>query len=323
MIKAVLVRGFTEEHLPMFSDIEGYEFSVAGREVTDFVREAEVILGSPTDAQMKAAVKARWIQISSSGAAQYLDPARGLREDVTLTTNSGAFGQSISEYVLTMVLALYKKLQLYRDNQNECLWKDWGVQETPCGKELLILGAGNIGENVARLFAPFGCRITGFRRNASEPVPGFDRIIGSDGLDDAMRDADIIVGCLPGTPETYKLLSRERLSMLKSSAVVINVGRGSLIDSDALADMLEEGKLAGAGLDVTDPEPLTSDHRLWRCRNCIITPHISGSSFGHLKATELKMYGIFRDNLVRYRDGMPLLNVFDRSTGYRVLENRA
>ncbi len=323
MIKAVLVGGFRPEHTEWFSGIPGYGFSYAGSKTTGDVREAEVILGSPTDEQMKAAAKAKWIQIQSSGAGQYLDPAKGLRQGVMLTTNSGAFGQSISEYVLAMVLALYKKPPLYRDNQNVRVWRDEGAQESPAGKDLLSLGAGNIGTHVAQLFAPFGCRITGFRRNASVPVPGFDRIIGKEGLDAALQEADIVVCCLPGTPGTAGLLSRERLSLLKESALLINVGRGSLIDQDALADMLEEGRLAGAGLDVTSPEPLPADHRLWGCRNCILTPHITGHSFGHLGATEEKMREIFTENLARYRDGEPLLNLFDRETGYRVLENRA
>ncbi len=323
MIKAVLVGNFRPEYAEWFSGIPGYEISYAGRETTDDVREAEVILGSPSDGQMKAAAKAKWIQLQSSGAGQYLDPAKGLREGVILTTNSGAFGQSISEYVLAMVLALYKKIPLYRDNQSARVWRDEGAEGSPAGKDLLILGAGNIGTHVAKLFVPFGCRITGFRRNASVPVPGFDRIIGTEGLDAALREADIVVCCLPGTPGTAGLLSRDRLSLLKKSALLINVGRGSLIDQDALADMLEEGRLAGAGLDVTSPEPLPADHRLWGCRNCILTPHVTGISFGHLGATEEKLKEIFRENMVRYRDGEPMLNVFDRQTGYRVLENRA
>ena len=323
MIHAMLVPPFKEEHLARFSDIEGYRFTYCAQPAAADLADVEVILGQPRLDAMRTAPRLKWVQHLAAGVDGFTSRADEFPDGVALTSLSGAYGQSISECVLAMVLSLYKRFPLYRDNQAAALWHDEGRQDSPVGKRLLILGAGNIGCAVAKLFRPFGCHITGVRRVPRDIPPEFDGMITLDGLDAALPEADIVVCALPNTPATAGLFSRERLALLHKDAVLVNVGRGNLIDCAALAERLNEGLLLGAGLDVTDPEPLPADHPLWSCKYALITPHITGGCFGHLQATEDFMFRLCRDNLARYRDGAPLLNRVDFKTGYRSTADRA
>lgn len=323
MVEVLLTKPFTEEHIARFSDIPGIHVTAEFFPSEEALERAEVIIGGTAAENIIKAKNLKWFQCTNAGVDNYL-PLRELFETRAVLTNmSGAFGKAISEWALTMTLALCKRLQVYRDLQNEACWKDMGWQLTPRGKNLLILGTGNIGSETAKLFRPFGCNITGMRRTPRALPENFDAMITPAELDAALPEADIVICALPGTPETVKLLNAERLALLKPEAVLINVGRGSLIDCEALAARLEAGLLWGAALDVTDPEPLPADHPLWRCTNAIVTPHITGSTFGHSEITEQTTFRICRENLERYLKGEPLMNRVDLNLGYRVAENQA
>ncbi|MBO7404495.1 MAG: D-2-hydroxyacid dehydrogenase, partial [Clostridia bacterium] len=282
----------------------------------------DAIMGQPHFRWMSEAPHLRWVQTTSAGVDHYFLRRDRLRTDVVFTNLSGAFGQAISEYVLTMCLMLYKSMHLYRDHQAAVLWHDEGRQESPVGKHLLILGSGDIGTAVASIFAPFGCRITGMRRSAGELPAPFGRTIRPDELDGALPDADIVVCALPHTPETVRMLDARRLSLFRKDAVLINVGRGAVIDQDALAACLQSGGIRGAALDVFEKEPLPEEHPLWKCANAIITPHITGGTFGLLPATEDRMFEICMEYLKRFLAGDPLLNIVDPESGYRRTEER-
>lgn len=317
MLKAALIPTFSPEHISRFSDIEGVSIE------WDALSRAEVILGNPTDAQIAACPNLKWIQLTNAGVNNYVNRPALKERNILLTCASGAFGQSISECVLAMVLSLYKHLNLFRDNQNEAVWRDAGRQMSPCGKNLLVLGAGNIGMCVAKIFKPFGVRTVGVRTRAGEGDDLFEKYTTFAELDDYLPKADIVVCALPETKDTIGLLDARRISLLSPSAILVNVGRGSLIDCDALADALNKGSLYGAALDVTNPEPLPAGHPLWKCKNAVITPHATGGSFGHLTETEEKIFEITRENLKRYLSGAQLLNVVDLEKGYRTEKNRA
>jgi len=313
---------FREEDMPYFADIPGAHIVLSPEPSLEELSRAEIILGQPTPEMIRSAPKLRLVQCSSAGVDPYLKEQDLFGDRVTLTNLSGAFGTSISECVLAMVLSLYKHLPLFRDHQNACEWTDEGWQESPVGKNLLILGAGDIGTAVARLFRPFGLRITGMRRVVRETPPEYDDMITMKELNERLPLADIVVCALPDTEETRGLFSVERFALMKEGSVLVNVGRGSLIDQEALLSALNSGRLLGAALDVTVPEPLPKDHPLWKCRNLLLTPHITGGSIGHLKATEEKLRSICRENIERYMSGRPLLNAVDLSTGYRRTEYR-
>ena len=169
---------------------------------------------------------------------------------------------------------------------------------------------------LAKRLRGFDCTVIGIRRTGGM-LPGFDEMHTLGELDDLLPRADVVAGCLPGTKETAGLLNESRLRRMKPSALLINCGRGSLIDTAALETALQEGRLGGCALDVTEPEPLPGESPLWNMENVILTPHISGASFGHVAETEDRIYALAAENLRRYLEGEPLLNRVDFAAGYR------
>ena len=314
-IKALIMNPFPQSCVEQIATVPGYDYILSPEPTAEQLAAAEVIIGMPPVSLLKGAPNLKWLQIPFAGTDTY--PKAEFPAGAVLTNTSGAFGKGISEYVLTMVLMLYKNMGLYRDSQLLERWQDEGVQLSPTGKNLLIVGAGDIGSETAKLFRPFGCRITGVRRVPRAVPPEYDEMITLDRLDEALPQADIVVCALPGTAATKKLFNAERLALLKKSAVLVNVGRGNLIDCEALAAALNAGALYGAAIDVTDPEPLPQGHPLWKCRNCILTPHITGGSFGHLQHTTDFIVQLCLDNLAAYRDGKELRNLVDFDAGYR------
>ena len=321
MIEVLLTRPFQPRFVPHFTEIDGCRITYDLHPDEQTLKNAEVIIGLPTIDELRIAEDCKWLQTTNAGVNQYTAHPE-LFENRVLTNLSGAFGQSISEFSLAMVLMLYKHLHLYRDQQRENKWADLGLQDSPRDKHLLILGAGNIGCEAAKLFSMFTPHITGMRRTKRETPEYFEKMITPDELDDELPNADIVLCALPESPETHKLMDERRLSLLKKTAILVNVGRGTLIDSDALAKVLNEGRILGAAIDVTDPEPLPASHPLWQCKNLILTPHITGGSIGHLAATEQALTDICTGNLRRYVAGKPLLNRVDPQTGCRAIEDR-
>jgi len=180
------------------------------------------------------------------------------------------------------------------------------------GSTVLIIGLGDIGTEVSKHLTGFGCKIIGLRRNLSKPHETIEDIRPISKLHESLPEADYIIICAPGTDETDKMFGRDEFDIMKSRAIIINVGRGRIIDSDALTDALNEGKIAGAGLDVTDPEPLPENHPLWQAKNILITPHVSAAS----QLTTQRRVNIFIDLLSRYVTGNEMYNKVDFDAGY-------
>ena len=288
---------------------------ILAKELTEAdVADVEVSLGNIPPALLPACANLRWLQLNSAGPDQYLGK---MPEGAILTNATGAYGLAISEHMLGMLLEIIKKLNRYYDNQHAHLWRDEGPVSSIEGATALILGAGNIGGDFARKLHALGAYTIGVRRTATKKDEYLDELWHMDAIESLLPRADIIALCLPGTSETKGVISRERIAMMKKKAVILNIGRGSAIDTEALCDALEQGRLGGAGLDVTDPEPLPPDHRLWDAPNAIVTPHISG--FYHLRQTYERIVGICCENLANYKAGRPLRNVVDEKTGYRTL----
>lgn len=312
-----MITGGMPEHLLANIQTPGYDLRHIENPTDEDYAWAEVIIGFPPIPRLAAATNLKWLQIPWSGADGYADHPDFPRH-VTLTNATGAFGRPIAEYAFAAVFSLMRRFHQYRDRQHEAQWQWLGDEMTPTGKHVLILGAGDIGTNVAALFKKFDCRITGVRRVVRDCPANFDTVITLEQAEDVLPEADIVICCMPDTPLTRGWLSRPRLEKLKSTAILVNVGRGSLIDHDALADILQAGKIFGAALDVTSPEPLPPEHPLWKCPNAMITPHISGNTFKGLKDKEEFFFRVCRENLALYLQGQPLKNQVDLSTGYRV-----
>ena len=183
------------------------------------------------------------------------------------------------------------------------------------GSRLTLLGTGDIGTTFAqRAKALCPASVTGVNRSGRVPDPVYDRVMPMAELDRVLPETDILVMSLPSTPETVGVLSRERLALLPESAILVNVGRGSAIDQDALMDALNAGRLAGAALDVMTPEPLPADHPLWTTKNLLITPHVAGNMT--LGYTCNKTVSMFCDDLENYAEGRPLKHLVDLKRGY-------
>lgn len=269
----------------------------------------EIIIGQPA-ADMSGV---KLMQSTNAGVEKLMNA--DIPENVVTTNATGAFGEVISEYIIGGVIALCRGLFRYREQQLRREWHDISSGTMLCGRNALILGCGDIGASTAEKLRTFGMNVTGIRRSPA-PTHGFDRVFGMDMVDDLLPETDLLVCCLPHTTETAGLLSEKRLSLLKEGSLLVNVGRGSLIDESALTDALKSGKLSGAVLDVFSQEPLPEASPLWDMENVLITPHISGPSFGHFPEVERRIAEICADNISRFLSGKPLINVIDRSKGY-------
>ena len=277
---------------------------------------ADVILGNVPEAMLTGSPKLLWLQTNSAGVEAYIQPGV-LAENTLLTNATGAYGLAISEHMLGMLLELFKKLELYRDAQKEGKWQSLGAVRAVHGATVLVLGMGDIGGEFGKRCKALGAKVIGVRRSNRKKPDYADEVHLLEDLDQLLPRADVVAVTLPGTEATRGLINKERLAKMKEGAVLLNVGRGFIVDTEALCDALESGHLSGAGVDVTDPEPLPSDHRLWKIPTAVITPHVSG--FYHLRETHERIVEIFAENLEHFRNGEPLRNQVDFSTGYRKL----
>lgn len=291
--------------------------ALPGQPVTqEDVDWAQVILGNVPAAMLHGSPALEWLQTNSAGVEPYIQPG-ALAGDTLLTNATGAYGLAIAEHMLGMLLELFKKLELYRDAQKSGAWQSQGAVKAVYGSTVLVLGMGDIGGEFAARCKALGAKVIGVRRSP-RPCPEYaDEVHLLEDLDSLLPQADVVAVTLPGTDATRGLMSRERLAKMKEGAVLLNVGRGFIVDTEALCDALERGHLSGAGVDVTDPEPLPPTHRLWNIPTAVVTPHISG--FYHLRETHERIVGIFLENLRRFQAGEPLRNLVDFATGYRKL----
>ena len=291
--------------------------ALPGQPVTqEDVDWAQVILGNVPAAMLHGSPALEWLQTNSAGVEPYIQPGV-LAGDTLLTNATGAYGLAIAEHMLGMLLELFKKLELYRDAQKSGAWQSQGAVKAVYGSTVLVLGMGDIGGEFAARCKALGAKVIGVRRSP-RPCPEYaDEVHLLEDLDSLLPQADVVAITLPGTDATRGLMSRERLAKMKEGAVLLNVGRGFIVDMEALCDALERGHLSGAGVDVTDPEPLPPTHRLWNIPTAVVTPHISG--FYHLRETHERIVGIFLENLRHFQAGEPLRNLVDFATGYRKL----
>lgn len=263
---------------------------------------------------LKEAPMLKWYCCSYAGVDPYQPPFR-FPEGVLLTNSSGAYGVTISEHIMMVTLMLQRRMLDYAQIVRDRGWTNDLPVRSIQGSRLTLLGTGDIGTTFAqRAKALCPASVTGVNRSGRVPDPVYDRVMPMAELDRVLPETDILVMSLPSTPETVGVLSRERLALLPESAILVNVGRGSAIDQDALMDALNAGRLAGAALDVMTPEPLPADHPLWTTKNLLITPHVAGNMT--LGYTCNKTVSMFCDDLENYAKGRPLKHLVDLKRGY-------
>ena len=267
--------------------------------------QATILLGWVRAADLKKAGKLKWFQTMWAGTDEYEGPGT-LPEGVILTSSSGSNSRSVAEHMLASVLALCRRLPEYRDSQREHRWQDEGKMRTLLDSTVLVLGAGHVGAAFGALCRGLGSHTIGVKRHVSGPVEGFDQVCPLEELDSLLPRADVVALTLPHTPQTVGLMDARRIDLMKEDAILISAGRGSVLDQEALARAMQGGKLWGAALDVTVPEPLPADSPLWDIPNLLLTPHVAGGM--RLEVTRRTCIQMAQDNLRRYLAGEPLVN---------------
>lgn len=277
------------------------------------VRQADAVIGNLPIELLKGNPNLEWVQLTSSGADAYVKPGV-LGEHTVITSATGAYGLGIAEYMVAMLLVMMKKIPAYLDNQKQGIWRDEGRVTGLCGKRVLIVGMGNIGTEFAERIRPFGCEIIGIRRRVGKCPAELDELHSMEDLETELARADVTALCLPGTSETYHLFDDRLLSLCKTGSYLINVGRGSVIDTEALTRQVKARKFEGVWLDVCEPEPLPYGHPLYSLPGVILTPHITGGF--HLDTTLQKIFEICMQNLKAWQGDGEYRSVVDRNSGY-------
>lgn len=285
----------------------GASFTYASSaEVTDeAIAAADVIVGNLPPARLALARNLRLLQLNSAGHDAYAAPGT-IPAGAALANAVGAYGQAVSEHVFAMVLMLMKHLDGYRDDQRARRWTDRGPVTTMAGAQVLVLGAGDIGQHFAQLAHAHGAHVQGVRQRLGAVPDGFESIHTMNELPELLPKADVIAAFLPSSPATRDLVDAEFLARCKPTAYFANGGRGDLVVQADLIDALERGVIAGAALDVTTPEPLPADDPLWSAPNLLITPHVAGQF--HLYTVLDNVARIAAENLRRLQTGEPLVN---------------
>lgn len=272
-------------------------------------RDATIILGNPPVELVAKNPHLKMLHTRSAGVDRYLKPGI-LAPDTVLAGSSGAWGPSMAEHMFALLLALMKRLPAYYEQQKTGVWQRRHRSKGVIGSRVLVIGTGDLGSSFAQRCKAFGAETAGIRRDPEKPAEGIDEMYGSDALDEQLSLADVVCLMLPHTRETSKLMNLQKLCLMKPDAILLNGGRGTAVDCDALAEVMESGHLWGAGLDVTYPEPLPPDHPLWKQARVLLTPHTAG---GHLDDTFRRIAEIVLENLKHYFAGEPLRNQFDHT----------
>jgi len=333
-IKLVSTVPLTESHLATLrAAAPNAEFVARGCRTPDDVRaliadgcDAMLTFIMPNDLPQRAP-NLKWVQLLSAGA----DHAMGVVQSshITLTTASGIHATPIAEYTIASMLAFAHGFHLMIRSQIKHEWRRSGFPgtiEELRGKTFGIIGYGSIGRESARLAKAFGMRILALKRDPANPrdegwcpaglgdpdgvIP--EKFFGPDQREEIVRESDYLTVTLPLTEHTRKFIGAREIAAMRPGAYIVNIGRGEVIDESALTDALKAGKIAGAGLDVFEKEPLPKESPIWDIESVILTPHMSGANRGYLD----KACALFADNLRRFVAGRPLLNVVDLGLGY-------
>jgi phosphoglycerate dehydrogenase-like enzyme len=285
----------------------------------EFAREvvnADGIIGGISKEDFPAAKKLKWVQTISAGVEAYSFWPEFVQSDVQLTNCKVVQGPTIADHAFAMLLALTRGLHEYIPNRAK---RDWGsrsntpegMTELP-GMTAVIIGAGGIGTQIAQRANGFGMKVIGVDPRDMPVSNFFSEIVPPDRLDEVLPRADVVFVAAPLTPKSERMIASRQFDAMKRGAYFIAVSRGKLYDKQALVKALDSRKLAGAGLDVTDPEPLPAQDSLWNFPNVVITPHVASAAEG----SNQRRIGVIEDNIRRFARGGSLTHVVDKAKGY-------
>jgi phosphoglycerate dehydrogenase-like enzyme len=296
-------------------DLEIIQVSSAD-EMMAHAADVDVIYARPTPEFLAAAKKLRFIQSPSAGVDFLMNFPELVESDIPLTNTRGAHGPSIAEHVFGLLLSLTRIIPTCLKWQADKQWNrnpdTYRLPREVMGSTMGIIGFGAIGRNVAKRAVAFDMNVLAIDAVACDGSPYCEEVWQTDRLHDLLTASDVVVVAAPYTRETHHLLSTAEFAAMKPNAYLIVVSRGGIVDEAALAAAMQSGHLAGAGIDVTEQEPLPKDSPLWDLPNVIITPHLAGSSY----QKERRCVEVLRENLLRSSRGEPLINLVDKRAGY-------
>ena len=291
--------------------------AASGADLAKEMADADAYVGGPLRAdELKAAKKLRWVQSWGAGVEGFLFLSGNttLRDsNIVLTNNRIVEGPELADHAFAMLLNLTRQLPRFAANKDKELWQgnSAGIIALK-DKTAVVIGVGGAGFNIATRAWAFGMNVIGVDPQDYASSPIVKRYVKPDQLDEVLPLADVVFVSAPHTEQSHRMVGRKQFELMKQNAYFIAVSRGGLYDIDGLVKALDSKRLAGAGVDVTDPEPLPKGHPLWKFNNAIITPHVAGRSdvdFGN-------MAGTARENIKRFVAGQPLVNVVDKQKGY-------
>lgn len=316
MKKILIAVPFNEEQKKRFCQAaDDFECNfVEPAAVTEkMLEEVDALVGNVPVPMLKNKNNLQWIQLNSSGADAYaMDGA--VPENTVITCSTGAYGHAISEYMIAMLLTMMKKVPAYLKAQEKGIWTDFGSVESPAGKRVLLVGTGNIGLEFAKRMKVFGCTLVGIRNRSSICPEELDEVYGTDQLKEQVSKADVIALSLPGTKTSYHLFNKEILMTCKQGAYLMNVGRGTAIDTACLLEKEIYGRFGGIWLDVCETEPLPEKNPLYFVPGLLLTPHITGGY--HLAQTTENILNIALHNLMAWKSSGDYIHLVDRKEGY-------
>jgi D-2-hydroxyacid dehydrogenase (NADP+) len=279
--------------------------------------DADAYIGDIRSPEVRAGKDLKWVGVMSAGVEGVLFPRDGssaLRDsNITLTNNKIVQGPEIADHALAMLLMLSRNLNILYKNDQQQLWNPrsfHGIELN--GKTAVVVGVGGIGTQIAVRANAFGMSVIGVDTEDKPFMPFLTRVVKPDQFDDVLPEADVVFISVPDTPKSHKMMGSHEFELMKKDSYFVAVSRGGIYDMNGLVKALDEKRLAGAGVDVTDPEPLPKGHALWKFNNVIITPHIAGRS----DQDSVRMIGTIKENIRRFVEGKPLINVVDKQKGY-------
>ncbi len=284
-----------------------------GVPMAPLIGDVDAVYGQVTAEDFPSASKLRWVQSPSAGV-EWMWRVPGLQEsDVVVTNMRGAHAVTIAEHTFAMLLTHTRAMRGFEQNQRE---HKWGRADLPLtslkGLTMGIIGFGNIGRAIARRATGFEMRVLAVDAEAVPPGEGVEEVWLLDRLNDLCREADVLVISAPITPTSRGMVTQTQIRLLKRGSYLLQMSRGAICNEAALVDALEEGHLAGAGLDVTETEPLPVGDPLWTAPNLIVTPHSSAAS----PLTTNLVWSILAENVGRFTRGEPLMNLVDKRRGW-------
>lgn len=284
--------------------------------VMNEIADADAFVGTITPELVRAGKKLQWVQIMSAGAELALFRSGGddlKNSNIVLTNNQIVQGPEIADHALAMLLTMTRGLNVAIENRKKELWPRGGYTGIElAGRNAVVIGLGGIGQQIALRAWAFGMNVTGVDPEDIPYSPFWKKVVKPDMLNEVIPDADVVFISAPHTPMSHKMMGPSQFDLMKKGSYFIAVSRGGIYDLPALVKALDSKQLAGAGVDVTDPEPLPQGHALWKFDNVLITPHIAGRS----DKDRARMVGTIKENVARFVDGKPLINVVDKQKGY-------